>query len=66
MAIVQRRDALHKEKFYFTKTLFPVEKASLAPSAHYRECELMDANTIFNGKVPSCLIINCHLTVGVS
>ncbi len=51
MQIVQKRDAFRKEKFYFQRSIFPTHGPSHAQSAHYGELEMMDASTIFNGKV---------------
>ena len=51
MREVQKRDALRQGKFYFRRNLFPHLEPHGGPSAHYRECELMDSNTIFNGTV---------------
>ena len=51
MREVQKRDALPQGKFYFRRNLFPHLEPHGGPSAHYRECELMDSNTIFNGMV---------------
>ena len=53
MRQAQKIGALQSGQFYFCKNLFPEQPTSPAPSAHYSECELMDANTIFNGKVRS-------------
>ena len=51
MRRVQQLDAVRREKFYCCKNPFPERQPTGGPSAHYTECELMDADTIFNGKV---------------
>lgn len=55
MQIAQKRDALRKGKFYFQRSIFPAQHPSQAQSAHYGELEMMEASTIFNGKV-SCIL----------
>ena len=51
MKEAQKKDSLHQGTFYFQRNLFPHLEPHRGPSAHYRECELMDSNTIFNGTV---------------
>ncbi len=68
MQIGQKRDAFRKEKFYFQRSIFPTQDPSHAQSAHYVELELMDANTIFNGKVAEsgCFYTNYSGLPGIS
>ena len=51
MKEVQKKDSLHQGKFYFRCNLFPHLEPHRVALAHYKECELMDSNTIFNGTV---------------
>ncbi len=62
MQIVQKRDAFRKEKFYFQRSVFPPTRGpSHAQSAHYAELEMMDASTIFNGKVLTLLTVSTNM-----
>lgn len=65
MRRVQKRDAVRREKFYCCKNPFPERQPTGGPSTHYSECELMDANTIFNGKVSwhDCKMILLKVTL---
>lgn len=56
MKRAQVRDAVHRELFYFRKSLLPEddedeERATLQQTSHDDEYTLMNIDTIINGKV---------------
>ena len=70
MERAQQRDAVHREKFYFRKSVVPEDDEDEAAEeawphgSHDHEYTEMSVDTIINGKVWSHIVYRYHLLVG--